>query len=93
MALEEAQGQLQQERAALEEARATLKLRDEEISRLDGELNQLSVSHEDLHQAGKEKDAMILDLQQEAETARTTLESEKKQVEGESSFSAFRLSA
>jgi chromosome segregation ATPase len=93
MALEEAQGQLQRERAALEEARATLKLRDEEISRLDGELNQLSVSHEDLRQASEEKDAMILDLQQAAETARTALKSEKKQVEGESSFSDFRLSA
>jgi hypothetical protein len=33
-----AQGQLQQERTALEEARATLKLRDEEVSRLNGEL-------------------------------------------------------
>jgi chromosome segregation ATPase len=93
MALEEAQGQLQRERAALEEARATLKLRDEEISRLDGELNQLSVSHEDLRQASEEKDAMILDLQQAAKTARTALKSEKKQVEGESSFSDFRLLA
>jgi hypothetical protein len=56
MAWEEAQGQLQRERAALKEARATLKLRDGEISRLDGELNQLSVSHEDMFQAGEEKD-------------------------------------
>jgi hypothetical protein len=47
MALEEAQGQLQQECVALEEAQATLKLRDEDISRLDGEQNQLSVSHKD----------------------------------------------
>jgi chromosome segregation ATPase len=92
MAREEAQGQLQQERAALEEARATLKLRDEEISRLDGELNQLSVSHEDLRQDGEEKDATILDLQQAAETTCTTLEMVKKQVKGESSFSAFHLS-
>jgi hypothetical protein len=36
---------------------------------------------------------MILDLQQAAETTCTTLESETEQVEGESSFSAFRLSA
>jgi hypothetical protein len=69
MVLEEAQGQLQRERAVIEEARTTLKLRDEEISWLDGELNQLSVSHEDLCQAGKEKDVAILDLQQAAETA------------------------
>jgi chromosome segregation ATPase len=92
MALEEAQCQLQRERAALEEARATLKLQDEEISRLDGELNQLSVSHEDLRQAGDEKDAAILDLQQAAETASTALEAEKKQVKGELSLSAVRLS-
>jgi chromosome segregation ATPase len=91
MALEEAQGQLQRERATLEEAQATLKLRDGEISRLDGELNQLSVSHEDLRQAGEEKDATILDLRQAAETAHTALETEKKQVEDESSFSAFCL--
>jgi hypothetical protein len=39
MALEEAQGQLQWECAALEEVRATPKLRDREISRLDGKLN------------------------------------------------------
>jgi hypothetical protein len=93
MALEEAQGQLQWERAALEEERATLKLRDEEISRLDGELNQLSISHEDQRRADEEKDAMILDLQKVAKAVRMALETEKKQVEGESSFSAFRLSA
>jgi hypothetical protein len=93
MALEEAQGQLQRERAALEEERATLKLRDEEISRIDGKLNQLSISHEDQRRAGEEKDAMILDLKQVAKAARMALETEKKQVEGESSFSAFRLSA
>jgi chromosome segregation ATPase len=62
MAREEAQGQLQRERAVLEEAWATLKLRDEEISRLNGELAQLSVSYEDLHQAGEEKDASIREL-------------------------------
>jgi hypothetical protein len=47
MAREEAQGLLRQERAALEKAQATLKLRDEEVVRLDGELNQLSVSCKD----------------------------------------------
>jgi chromosome segregation ATPase len=45
---EEAQGQLQQECAALEGAQATFKQRDDEVSRLNGELTQLSVSHEDL---------------------------------------------
>jgi hypothetical protein len=43
LAREEAQGQLQQERAALEGARVTLKQRDDEVSRLNGELpNSLS---------------------------------------------------
>jgi DNA repair exonuclease SbcCD ATPase subunit len=48
MAREEALGQLQRERAALEEARATLKQQEEEVSRLNGELVQISISHEDL---------------------------------------------
>jgi hypothetical protein len=41
------------------------------------------VSYEELRQAGEEKDATILELQQVAETARAALETEKKQVEGE----------
>jgi hypothetical protein len=48
MAREEALGQLQWERAALEEARAMLKQQQEEVSRLNGELVQISISHEDL---------------------------------------------
>jgi hypothetical protein len=48
------------------------------VTRLNGELAQLSVSYEDQCQAGEEKEATILDLQQEAETVRTTLETEKK---------------
>jgi exonuclease VII small subunit len=49
LAWEEALGQLQQERAALEGAQDTLKQREDEVSRLDGELVQISISHEDLH--------------------------------------------
>jgi hypothetical protein len=78
MAQEETQGLLQQERAAVEKARAALKLWDEEETLLNRELVQLSVSYEDQCQAGEEKEATILDLQQEAETVRTTLETEKK---------------
>jgi hypothetical protein len=78
MAREEAQRQLQQERAALEKVHATLKLRDEEVTRLNGELAQLSVSYEDQCQAGEKKDATILDLQRAAETARAALKTEKK---------------
>jgi hypothetical protein len=65
---------------------ATLKQRDEEVSRLNGELTQLSLSHEDLHQSLEEQEAMVLSLRQAAEDTRKTLEAEKKQVEGESLF-------
>jgi hypothetical protein len=44
-------------------AQATLKQRDEEISRLNGELTQLSVSHEDLRQSLEEQEATVLSLQ------------------------------
>jgi hypothetical protein len=89
MARKEAQGQLQREHAALEKAQATLKLQDEDVMRLNRELAQLSVSYEDQRQAGKEKDATILNLQQAAEAARAALETEKKHVEGESLFPPF----
>jgi hypothetical protein len=56
-------------------------LRDEEVTRLSGDLVQEGVSYEDLRQASEERDAVILELQQAATTARATLESEKKQVE------------
>jgi hypothetical protein len=70
-------GQLQQEHKALEEARATLKLRDAEIAWLIRELVQEAMSFKELRNAGEEKDATILELQQAAETARATLETEK----------------
>jgi chromosome segregation ATPase len=54
MAREEALGQLQQERAALEGAQATLKQREDEVSRLNGELVQISILHEDLRQSLEE---------------------------------------
>jgi myosin heavy subunit len=93
LAREEAQGLLQQERAAHEGAQATLNQRDEEVSWLNGEMNQLSVSHEDLREAVEEQEGTILVLQQASETTRAALETEKKKVEGESPLSAFRLSA
>jgi hypothetical protein len=48
LAHEEAQSHLQWEHAALEKAQATIKLRDEEVTRLSGELVQEGVSYEDL---------------------------------------------
>jgi hypothetical protein len=83
MAREEALGQLQRERVALEEARATLKTWEEEVSRLNGELVQISISHEDQRQSLKEQRASYLKLQHEAEETRRSLEVEKKQVESE----------
>jgi hypothetical protein len=73
----------------LEEAQATLKLQEQEITRLSGELVQEGVSYEELRQAGEEKDASILKLQQAAEAARAALETEKKQVQGELLFPPF----
>jgi hypothetical protein len=89
LAWEEAQGQLQQERTALEGALATLKQRDDDVSRLNGELVQLSISHEDLRQSLEEQEATVRDLRREAEEARKALDLERKQVEGEFHFRPF----
>jgi hypothetical protein len=53
------------------------------VSRLNGELVQLSISHEDQRQSLEEQGASFLKLQQEAEETHRSLEVEKKQVEGE----------
>jgi predicted nucleic acid-binding Zn-ribbon protein len=83
LAREEALGRLQQEHTALEGARAALKEREDEASKLNGEPVQLSISHEDLRQSLEEQEATVRDLQRKAEEARKALEMEKKQVEGE----------
>jgi hypothetical protein len=89
LAREEALGRLQQERNALEGAQTTLKQREDEVSRLNGELVQISISHEDLRQSLKEQEATVHDLQRQAEEVRKSLEGEKKQVEGEFTFVHF----
>jgi hypothetical protein len=83
LAREEVLGRLQQERTALEGAQAALKQREDEVSRLNGELVQLSISHEDLRQSLEEQEATVRDLQLGGEEARQALEAERKQVEGE----------
>jgi hypothetical protein len=88
---EEALGRLQQEHTALEGAQAALKQREDEVSRLYGELVQISISHEDLRQSLEEQEAIVRDLQRQAEEARKSLEGEKKQVEGELTFVRFLL--
>jgi hypothetical protein len=93
VARQEALGRLQQERTVLEGAQAALKQREDEASRLNGELVQLSISHEDLRQSLEEQEAIVRDLRREAEEARKALKVEKKQVEGELvSFRFFCLS-
>jgi hypothetical protein len=79
-------GQLQQERAALEGAQASLKEPEDEVSKLDGELIALSISHEDQRRSLEEQGATVVSLQQAVEGGRQALEAEKKQVEGESLF-------
>jgi hypothetical protein len=82
LAREEALGRLQQERTALEGAQAALKQQEDEASKLNGELVQLSISHKDFRQSLEEQETTICDLRREAEEARKALEVEKKQVEG-----------
>jgi hypothetical protein len=53
-----------------------------EVERLTGELVQGGVAAGALKVAGKEKDASVLQLQQEAEAMPADLEKERKQVEG-----------
>jgi chromosome segregation ATPase len=89
LAREEAQGRLQQESTALEGAQETLKQWDDDASRPNGELVQLSISHVDLCQSLEEQEATVRDLRREAEGARKALDSERKQVECELRFRLF----
>jgi phage-related minor tail protein len=59
------------------------------VLRLNGELVQISISHEDQRQSLEEQEASYLKLQREAEETRQSLEVEKKQVEGKSAFVRF----
>jgi chromosome segregation ATPase len=104
-ARQEAEGQLQQERAALVEARTTLerehaalegtqaslKKREDEVSKLDGELIALSISNEDQRRTLEEQSVTVVSLQQAVEGGRQALEVERKQVEGELPFRSFVL--
>jgi predicted nucleic acid-binding Zn-ribbon protein len=104
-ARQEAEGQLQQERAALIDARAVLerehaalegartplKEREDEVSKLDGELIALSISNEDQRRTLEEQSATVVSLQQAVEGGRQALEVERKQVEGELTFRRFVL--
>jgi hypothetical protein len=61
------------------------------VSRLNGELVQITISHEDLRQSLEEQEALFLKLQHQAEETHQSLKGEKKQVEGEFAFARFSL--
>jgi predicted nucleic acid-binding Zn-ribbon protein len=82
-ALADARSTLEREHAALEAARTSLKEREDEVSKLDGELITLSISNEDQRRTLEEQSATVVSLQQAVEAERRALEVEKKQVEGE----------
>jgi hypothetical protein len=50
---------------------------------------RLSISHEDLRPSLKEQEATVHDLRREAEEGRKSVDSERKQVEGELRFCPF----
>jgi hypothetical protein len=61
------------------------------VSKLNGELVQISISHEDLRQSLEEQEASYLKLQGQDEETRQSLEGEKKQVEGKFVFARLSL--
>jgi hypothetical protein len=71
---------LKREHAALEGVQALLKKREDEVSKLDGELIALSISNEDQRQTLEEQSATVVSLQQAVEGGRQALEVERKQV-------------
>jgi chromosome segregation ATPase len=83
-ALADARSALEQDRTALERTKKSLEERDAEVSRLDGELIALSISNADQQQSLEEQGTTVVNLQQAEEAERRALETERKQVEGES---------
>jgi chromosome segregation ATPase len=62
-ALVDARAALERENAALEGARTSLKEREDEVSKLDGELIALSISNEDQRRTLEEQSATVVSLQ------------------------------
>jgi hypothetical protein len=90
-ALVDARAALEREHAALEGARTSLKEREEEVSKLDGELIALSISNEDQRRTLEEQSTTVVSLQQAVEGGYQALEVERKLVEGELTFRCFVL--
>jgi hypothetical protein len=82
---------LEREHAALERVQASLKEREDEVLKLDGELIALSISNADQRRTLEEQSATVVSLQQAVEGGRQALEGERKQVEGESPLRSFVL--
>jgi hypothetical protein len=85
-ALADARSVLERERAARETAQKSLAEREDDVSRLDGELIALNIANADQELSLKEQGTTIVSLQQAVEAERRALEVEKKQVEGRSLF-------
>jgi hypothetical protein len=90
-ALVDARAALEWEHAALEGVRTSLKEREDEVSKLDGELIALSISNEDQRRTLEEQSATVVSLQQAVEGGRQALEVERKQVQSELTFRRFVL--
>jgi hypothetical protein len=60
----------------------SLKEREDEVSKLDGELIALSISNADQLRTLEEQSATVVSLHQAVESGRQALEGERKQVEG-----------
>jgi uncharacterized coiled-coil protein SlyX len=85
-ALVDARSVLERERTAREAAQKSLEERNVEFSKLEGELVVLSITSASQEQALKEQSDTVNGLQQTVEAEHRALEVEKKQVEGESLF-------
>jgi uncharacterized coiled-coil protein SlyX len=64
---------LERERDALERAQTSLKEREDEVSKLDGELIALSISNADQHRTLEEQSTTVVSLQQAVESGRQAL--------------------
>jgi chromosome segregation ATPase len=72
-ALVDARSVLERERAALERAQTSLKEREDEVSKLDGELIALSIWNADQHRTLEEQSTTVVSLQQAVESGRQAL--------------------
>jgi hypothetical protein len=87
-ALADARLALERERVAREAAQMSLEDRNSEFSKLEGELMVLSITSASQELALQEQGETIKGLEQAVEAGRRALEVERKQVEGKSLFNS-----